>query len=81
VCGCINTQILDEKVKSYQYDLFGFPVSNIQDKANRMKYVIIKYFKRCSTPNCKGITLNRKYHHFCCDCLLEFYQNNEVLSF
>lgn len=62
---------------SYQYDLWGFPIAQAQDKANRMKFHKIKNYKACS--NCKNQTLNKPNHHFCCDCLISFYQSNEVL--
>lgn len=63
---------------SYQYDLDGFPVAQARDLANRMKYHKNKNYKKCS--NCENLTLNKPQHHFCCDCLLDFYQRNEILS-
>ncbi len=64
---------------SYQYDLDGFPIARAKDLSNRMKFKKNKLYKKCMNTNCKNLTTNKAYHHFCCDCLLDFYEKNEVL--
>ena len=85
VCGsvvissiCTQSTLTHIPIHSYQYDLWGFPIAQAQDKANRMKFHKSKLYKKCSA--CDKQTLNKTYHHFCCDCLLEFYLSNSLLS-